>query len=51
MRELSTGEPYALVAHVRFGGRGGLTAIPTPIERAWWWRTSAAIPEPQGENT
>ena len=23
MRKLSTGEPYALVAHVRFGGRGG----------------------------
>jgi len=31
MRKLSTGEPYALVAHVRFGGRGGRLAIPTPI--------------------
>ena len=32
MRKPSTGEPCAGKPHARFGGRGGLTAFPTPIE-------------------
>src|ERR1700716_4002171 len=31
MRKPATGEPYAGEPHVRFGGRGGQKAFPTPI--------------------
>ena len=34
MRKLPTGEPYAGKPPVRFGGRGGRNAIPTPIAAA-----------------
>jgi hypothetical protein len=30
MRKLLTGEPYALIAHVRFGGRGDSKGHPYP---------------------
>jgi hypothetical protein len=33
MRKLLTGEPYALIAHVRFGGRGG-EIHPYPYQKA-----------------
>ena len=32
MREPATGEPCAGKPHARFGGRGGLTSFPTPID-------------------
>ena len=38
MRKPSTGEPYAGKPPVRFGGRGGVKAFPTPI--------SAPLPPP-----
>src|SRR6267154_194117 len=33
MRKPATGEPYAGEPHVRFGGRGGQKAFPTPIKQ------------------